>query len=84
VYLTDLTFIEDGNPGTINNMINWKKRDLLIETIIKIQQYQQTGFPFEIVEPIYTFLWELPFLDDATMYDISIALEERSKKKEKK
>lgn len=85
VHLTDYVFIEDGNPGTINNMINWKKRDLLIETIMKLQQYQTTSYNIEVVEPIYTFLREFPFLDDAVMYDISTTLEPKtSKDKDKK
>jgi hypothetical protein len=28
MYLTDLTFIDDGNPDTIDGKINWNKREL--------------------------------------------------------
>lgn len=39
MHLTDLTFIEDGNPDKINGLINFKKRELLIDTISIIQQF---------------------------------------------
>lgn len=40
VYLTDLTFIEDGNPDYVNELINFTKRSLIYTVISKIQQYQ--------------------------------------------
>jgi hypothetical protein len=42
VYLTDLTFIEDGNPDYINELINFSKRSLIYTVIAKIQQFQVT------------------------------------------
>lgn len=76
-------FIEDGNPSTLNGMINWKKRDLLIETIMKLQQYQNTAYNLEILEPIYTLLRELPFIEDSLLYEISIFLEPRTSRDKK-
>jgi hypothetical protein len=40
VYLTDLTFIEDGNPDYVNELINFSKRSLIYTVIAKIQQFQ--------------------------------------------
>ncbi|CAG8769421.1 2943_t:CDS:2, partial [Ambispora leptoticha] len=43
VYLTDLTFIEDGNPDTLKKdraLINFSKRMKTAEVIREIQQYQ--------------------------------------------
>ena len=44
LYLSDLTFIDEGNPNEINGLINFSKRMLLYEVIQQVQQYQQ-GFP---------------------------------------
>jgi len=79
VHLTDLTFIEDGNPDDVDGYINFKKRDLCIETISMLQQHQQTPYKCEIVDPIFTFLEELPFLDEKELYAASIFLEPRKK-----
>jgi hypothetical protein len=50
-----------------------------------LQQYQTSSYPFEVVEPIYTFLREFPYLEDSIMYDMSTTLEPRtSKDKDKK
>ena len=40
MYLTDLTFIEDGNPDKVGHMINFVKRRLYANVIREIQQYQ--------------------------------------------
>jgi hypothetical protein len=45
VYLSDLTFIEDGNADTVHNgLINFDKRRFLANVISEIQQYQQTPY----------------------------------------
>jgi hypothetical protein len=46
VYLTDLTFIEDGNPDYINELINFSKRSLIYTVIAKIQQFQVHTFVY--------------------------------------
>ena len=41
VYLTDLTFLMDGNPDNVDDgLINFKKRRLIAEVIEEIHQYQ--------------------------------------------
>ena len=44
MYLTDLTFIEDGNPDEINHLINFEKHRKVAEVIAEIQLYQQTAY----------------------------------------
>src|SRR3569833_2695697 len=46
VYLTDLTFIEDGIPSIIKktNLINFAKRAKTAEVIRDIQQYKNVGY----------------------------------------
>jgi hypothetical protein len=76
-YLSDLTFIEDGNPDRIGNLINWQKRELVHKVIVEIQQYQIQNYKFPVVEPINTFLTELPSMTDKELYDLSVSLEPR-------
>src|SRR5690349_6504570 len=77
-HLKDLTFIEDGNPDTIENLINFRKRDHLVDTIMLLQQCQQTPYSnLEIVEPFYTFLKELPALEDKELFALSNFLERK-------
>ena len=76
-YLTDLTFIEDGNPDNIDGQINFKKREMIHGTIQEIQLYQTTLYPFPPVEPIYTFLTDLPYCGEKELFDVSLILEPR-------
>ncbi len=59
-YLSDLTFIEDGNPDSMNDLINFTKREMVYNTIAEIKNFQQTGYNFPIIEPVHTFLLDLP------------------------
>jgi len=49
VYLTDLTFIEDGNKDYVlgTDLINFSKRRKVAAVITEIQQYQQLWFKFQ-------------------------------------
>ena len=42
VYLTDLTFIEDGNPEKIDGLTNWSKKQMTAGVIREITLYQST------------------------------------------
>jgi len=44
IFLSDLTFTEDGNPDELLGMINFQKRCKLAERIRWIKQYQQEGY----------------------------------------
>jgi son of sevenless-like protein len=41
VFLSDLTMIEEGNPDLIQDLINFKKRDMIYQVIEKVLRYQQ-------------------------------------------
>jgi hypothetical protein len=47
IFLSDLTFTEDGNPDELLGMINFQKRCKLAERIRWIKQYQQEGYQLE-------------------------------------
>lgn len=69
--VTDLTFIEDGNPDMIEGgtLVNWVKRRRLATVLKDIQQYQQV---LSVIERFYSKqvmkkpfnLEEVPFIQD--------------------
>jgi len=81
ISLTDLTFIEDGNQDGTAEQVNFKKRELLYKSIREVIQYQVDTYQFEIVEPLNTFLQEVPYIpNDEDLYELSLFLEPRESK----
>eukprot|EP01119_Soliformovum_irregulare_P005251 TRINITY_DN1693_c0_g1_i2.p1 TRINITY_DN1693_c0_g1~~TRINITY_DN1693_c0_g1_i2.p1 ORF type:complete len:1126 (+),score=323.25 TRINITY_DN1693_c0_g1_i2:34-3411(+) len=79
VYLTDLNFIEDGNPNFIENgLINFMKRRRLARIFRDIQQYQQTSYSFQEVPFIRDFIMNGPGISDDECYTLSCHREPRS------
>jgi hypothetical protein len=76
-WLTDITFIEDGNPDEIDGLINFQKRMAEEDVLLKIEQYQQVRYNFPLVEPIQTFLLAMPRFSDNALYKISLLREPR-------
>lgn len=58
VYLTDLTFIEDGIPSVIKKsaLINFAKRAKTAEVIRDIQQYQNVPYPLQPVPELAAYI----------------------------
>jgi len=79
VYLSDLTFIEDGNPNMVGNLINFEKRRLLCSVILELQTYQQKPYNLQVVAPLYELLAHLPNPpDEAKLYATSLVREPRN------
>ena len=78
VYLSDLTFIGDGNPDRVDGLINFQKRELEYRIIADVKAYQQTKYNFTKLEPIYTFLSQLPYFEEKVLYDLSLKYEPRN------
>jgi len=78
VYLTDLTFIGDGNPDSFGELINFKKRELECRVLQEIELYQHTTYPIEPKEPLFSYLLELPFLEEDCLYNLSLKREPRN------
>lgn len=80
IFLTDLTFIEDGNPDMIENgtLINWVKRRRLAAVLKDIQQYQQKPFNLEAVPFIQDYLLNYEPLDEDQSYKLSLQRETRA------
>lgn len=78
VVLSDLTFIDEGNPDTVDGgLINFEKRSLVHERIIALQKYQSYAPEFVVVEPLYSALLALPSCSDGVLYDLSLIREPR-------
>lgn len=87
VYLTDLTFIEDGIPSVIKKTshINFAKRAKTAEVIRDIQQYQNVPYPLRPVPELQDYiLSNMQAAGDVhEMYDKSLAVEPREREDEK-
>jgi len=85
VYLTDLTFIEDGNTDTLlgedAEMINFSKRTKSAEVIREIQQYQSVPYALmplhELQSMVTSELAAAPAIE--TLYDMSLSIEPRER-----
>jgi hypothetical protein len=88
VYLSDLTFVEDGNPDFLEDnpkLINFAKRMKSADIIRDIMQYQITHYMFQEVPAIQALLdtgfSKAPPVD--AQYDLSLALEPRERTNER-
>lgn len=77
LYLTDLTFIEEGNQDMLNGLINFYKRHQVSETIRTIKQYQTKPYALEPVQFIQDKLQRARIFDEDTLYEMSEWLEPR-------
>ncbi|KAA1089603.1 hypothetical protein PGT21_024616 [Puccinia graminis f. sp. tritici] len=88
VYLTDWTFIGDGNPDQLREkpqQINFNKRQKAAELIVQIQSYQSMPYQLSPMPMIVKFLEESlenP-RDEKELYDLSLELEPRERDDEK-
>jgi son of sevenless-like protein len=86
VYLTDLTFIEDGIPSlTPSDLINFNKRAKTAEVIRDIQQYQNVPYQLLPVPELQEYiLSNMQAAGDVhEMYERSLAVEPREREEEK-
>ncbi|CAB4380587.1 unnamed protein product [Rhizophagus irregularis] len=88
VYLTDLTFIEDGNPNTLKKsrqLVNFSKRMKTAEVIREIQQYQSVPYNLAAVQEIQMFIkcHLQDSRDVGDLYDQSLSMEPREREDEK-
>ncbi len=91
IFLSDLTFIEEGNKDTIiagdgHGLINFEKRRKVAQVISRLQQYQRTPFGFHVVPQIFSVLHkeisnsDVVDLSDNLLYQMSLQREPREKK----
>lgn len=77
VYLTDLTFIEEGNPDNSKGFIFFAKRLRVSRVLEQIEHYQSSPYNLVPCEPVFSYLQELPGLDDDALYQLSLIREPR-------
>ncbi|KAI0235731.1 hypothetical protein L0F63_005550 [Massospora cicadina] len=88
IYLTDLTFNDDGNPDYLPSkphLINFSKQAKTAETIREIQQFQNSPYALDSVAEIQEFILKSleETADVSVLYDISLKLEPREREDEK-
>ncbi|KAF2667040.1 guanine-nucleotide dissociation stimulator CDC25 [Microthyrium microscopicum] len=87
VYLTDLTFIEDGISSNLkkNNLINFAKRAKTAEVIRDIQQYQNVPYSLQPVPELQDYITTnmRAASDVAGMYDLSLQVEPREREEDR-
>eukprot|EP01156_Anaeramoeba_ignava_P006362 Anaeramoba_ignava/a348444_21.p1 GENE.a348444_21~~a348444_21.p1 ORF type:complete len:1010 (-),score=441.54 a348444_21:56-3085(-) len=78
VFLTDLTFIEEGNPDQINGLINFSKQIKLSRVISKIQSFQQKSYNLIPVESLQNYFMNAVCpLSEHQLYQLSLENEPR-------
>ncbi|KAJ1303388.1 hypothetical protein OPQ81_011580 [Rhizoctonia solani] len=88
VYLTVLTFIQDGNKDFIDKekgIINFGKRQKAAEVIREIQSYQAKQYNLSVVDQVQTFIEQsLANVEEkADYWETSMSLEPREREDEK-
>ncbi len=82
--MTDLTFLEDGNPDMVKSkigdheIINFDKRQMVLKVLQEILLNQQTPYRIPALEPLKTMLTELPFESEKDLYNLSLLHEPRN------
>jgi hypothetical protein len=78
VFLSDLTMIEEGNPDLIQDLINFKKRDMIYQVIEKVLRYQQDAYNFQCTdEKALNAFVTLPHMKEQLLYNKSLEIEPR-------
>jgi len=80
-YLTDLTFIEEGNQPFYKGLINFHKRKLIYDVIEKVMRYQVMPYNFTAVNQIQSLLIDLKRFSvdkEEDLYNFSIEREPKN------
>eukprot|EP01104_Vermistella_antarctica_P007229 TRINITY_DN1798_c0_g3_i1.p1 TRINITY_DN1798_c0_g3~~TRINITY_DN1798_c0_g3_i1.p1 ORF type:complete len:937 (-),score=181.60 TRINITY_DN1798_c0_g3_i1:190-3000(-) len=81
MYLTDLTFVEDGNPAVVGGLINFGKFRMVNDTILQVIQFQNVCYNLKLVPKFQQFIDTRQLLGEDDMYKLSISAEPRGKTK---
>lgn len=55
VYLSDLTFVDEGNPKIVKGLINFRKKQLEYNVIIQVLRFQSHAYQFKLVNILFSF-----------------------------
>jgi hypothetical protein len=83
LYMSDLTFLDNGNPNFhSDSLINFSKCRLIYHQIRDLILRQDKSYIFEEVPALHESLLKFTFLDDDTLYEVSLQREPRDVKKQ--
>jgi len=77
VYLTDLVFIEDGNPNLVGKRMNFVKQKYIYNIVSTVQRYQKFPYNLAIVQPIQNLYDSSPKNGNQELFDLSLLREPR-------
>lgn len=86
VYLTDLTFLNEGNPDFLDadkTMINVQKMMKISRVVRNITMFQQTPYCLATVDFMKEFIMNSPIMSEQEQYNRSIELEPKMSRAEK-
>eukprot|EP00011_Vannellida_sp_DIVA3-517-6-12_P007174 CAMPEP_0114636722 /NCGR_PEP_ID=MMETSP0168-20121206/17130_1 /TAXON_ID=95228 ORGANISM="Vannella sp., Strain DIVA3 517/6/12" /NCGR_SAMPLE_ID=MMETSP0168 /ASSEMBLY_ACC=CAM_ASM_000044 /LENGTH=725 /DNA_ID=CAMNT_0001848439 /DNA_START=101 /DNA_END=2274 /DNA_ORIENTATION=- len=72
VYLSDLTFVDEGNKEKIDGLWNFRKRVLEYEVIVQVLKYQSHNYNLHMVPAMGKLLDELPIMGEAELHKLSL------------
>uniref|UniRef100_A0A6E8V9N5 Ras-specific guanine nucleotide-releasing factor 2 n=1 Tax=Anopheles coluzzii TaxID=1518534 RepID=A0A6E8V9N5_ANOCL len=80
MYLTDLSFIEEGTPDfTPDGLLNFSKMRMVAHVIREIRHFQQTPYKIDHIPKVTSYLLDTSLLlDDDELYHKSLQIEPRS------
>ena len=82
LYLSDLTFIEEGNADLVESgQVNFVKRKMVAEVIEEVRQYQQSPYNVMPIDAILTFIDSASIMDEKDRYEVSLKREPRAVRK---
>ncbi|XP_064474467.1 ras-specific guanine nucleotide-releasing factor 2-like isoform X2 [Ornithodoros turicata] len=79
MYLTDLSFIEEGTPNfTEEGLLNFSKMRMIAHVIREIRHFQQTPYKIEMNPKVFNYLLDPGrLMPDEELYRLSLCLEPR-------
>ncbi|GFQ66611.1 ras-specific guanine nucleotide-releasing factor 1 [Trichonephila clavata] len=79
MYLTDLSFIEEGTPNfTDEGLLNFSKMRMIAHVIREIRHFQQTPYKIDMSPKVTNYLLDpTRLMADEELYQISLCLEPR-------
>ncbi|XP_076162375.1 ras-specific guanine nucleotide-releasing factor 1 isoform X1 [Ptiloglossa arizonensis] len=80
LYLTDLSFIEEGTPTmTEDGLLNFSKMRMIAHVIREIRHFQQTPYKIELITKVTNYLLDPSLLfNEKDLYRMSLEIEPRT------
>ncbi|XP_076761835.1 ras-specific guanine nucleotide-releasing factor 1 isoform X3 [Xylocopa sonorina] len=80
LYLTDLSFIEEGTPTmTEDGLLNFSKMRMIAHVIREIRHFQQTQYKIELITKVTNYLLDPSLLlNEKDLYRMSLEIEPRT------